>query len=247
MPYVLAFLTLLLIGCGSQQADGDTVRDPASGVQLNGDVLRVLMPVGALAVPRGHDPLQHERAVVEDFAAKNGWTVEIVAVGGYAALGDALLTGMGDLIAANYTVTDERSEKMQFTEPLGRVHELLVGRAGKKQPRSLDELNGTTIGVQAGTSYVDTARALRAEYPGNRFVQIPADLSYDEVLERVTSGGIDYTILDDNLFNRLRPFHDGVVASLDLSLHDRPIAWGVAPDQPDLLAAAKCLPDALSD
>ena len=68
----------------------------------------------------------------------------------------ALEEGLGDVIAANLTMTAERSERMAFTTPLGRgVRELLISHVDAAAPASWDELSGQTVMVHADSSYFE--------------------------------------------------------------------------------------------
>jgi ABC-type amino acid transport substrate-binding protein len=52
---------------------------------------------------------------------------------------EALVTGKGDILAANLTITPERLEKVDFTIPwLNEVHEILI--QGKDSPKKLTKL-----------------------------------------------------------------------------------------------------------
>lgn len=243
---LLGSTLLVLAACGGQDqatAMGQRPDAPIAKPELTGGTLRVLVPPGGAALPRGGDPLQLEREYVQEFAAEIGAECEFVTADGIGSLVDDLLAGRGDLIAANFTHTDSRAERVAFTDPVGEIHELLIARSGISLPGSLDQLSGQTLHIQRGTSYVETAVALKEDVPGLRVLELPPELDAEAILDRLAAGEVDFTIMDSNLFGRLRTDRSDVVGAIDLTLTPRPVAWAVAPERPDLLAAANAFID----
>ncbi|MEN1727168.1 MAG: transporter substrate-binding domain-containing protein, partial [Pseudomonadota bacterium] len=80
----------------------------------------------------------------------------------------ALQEGLGDIIAADLTVTPERSEQVQFTTPLGRnVRELLVRHADAREPESLEDLAGEAVFIAAYSSYAEHLSAVNQRLQAN--------------------------------------------------------------------------------
>ena len=72
-----------------------------------------------------------------------------------------LVAGKGDVVAANLTVTPERSRLVNFVVPAATgVKEVIVTGPGAPVLRSLDDLAGQTVYVQPGTSYYQSLLAL---------------------------------------------------------------------------------------
>jgi polar amino acid transport system substrate-binding protein len=70
----------------------------------------------------------------------------------------ALLAGNCDIIASAMTITDERAEQVNFTDPYFDADQsLLVTKANEETYATLDSLAGRTIGVQSGTTGADYA------------------------------------------------------------------------------------------
>jgi ABC-type amino acid transport substrate-binding protein len=77
---------------------------------------------------------------------------------------DALNNGAYDCVAAGTTVTPERETKAQFVPPyLISGQSLAVDRARLPHVRSIDDLDGLTIGVQQGNTSQPIADRLVAE------------------------------------------------------------------------------------
>jgi polar amino acid transport system substrate-binding protein len=85
----------------------------------------------------------------------------------------ALTAGNCDVIVSATTITEERSEQVLFSDPYFDADQsLMVTTANEGTYKTLDDLAGKTIGVQAGTTGADYAEenkpegATVKEYPG---------------------------------------------------------------------------------
>ncbi len=66
----------------------------------------------------------------------------------------ALIQGKGDIAAANLTITPERQQWVEFSEPLWTgVSELVVTGPGSPSVRSLDDPAGQEVFVRLSSSY----------------------------------------------------------------------------------------------
>jgi len=117
----------------------------------------------------------------------------------------ALEEGLGDIIAANLTVTAERSDRVQFTTPLGRgVREVLVRHKDARALRSLEDMAGRTLFITANSSYAEHVKAVNQQFEatGLEAIQIreaPDHFQTEDALEMVNAGLVDYTIADGYL------------------------------------------------
>jgi polar amino acid transport system substrate-binding protein len=95
-----------------------------------------------------------------------GATAEFIPYEGsdFNGVFDALNNGAYDCVAAGTTVTPERETKAQFVPPyLISGQSLAVDRARLPHVRSIDDLDGLTIGVQQGNTSQPIADRLVAE------------------------------------------------------------------------------------
>jgi membrane-bound lytic murein transglycosylase MltF len=117
----------------------------------------------------------------------------------------ALEEGLGDIVAANLTVTDARAERIRFTTPLGRnVRELLVRHVDAPALDSLSDLAGRTLFISTQSSYAEhleqVNRQLRADGLEPIIVrEAPSHFQTEDALEMVNAGLVDYTIADGYL------------------------------------------------
>lgn len=64
----------------------------------------------------------------------------------------ALNGGKGDMVAAGMTVTDERKESVDFSNPYAKAMQLIIVNEGNTDIKGESDLAGKIIGVQLGTT-----------------------------------------------------------------------------------------------
>jgi membrane-bound lytic murein transglycosylase MltF len=117
----------------------------------------------------------------------------------------ALTSGHIDAVAAQWTITPERQQAVDFSVPLRRkVSEIVVTAAGVSGIESADDLSGREVFVRRSSSYFDSLRALNARLeadgrPPAVILEAPESLEDDDILEMVNAGLVDVTIADDYL------------------------------------------------
>jgi membrane-bound lytic murein transglycosylase MltF len=117
----------------------------------------------------------------------------------------ALEAGLGDIAAANLTITPEREKLVDFSRPSMRnVSEILVtSKASKLQPKSLDEMAGLELHVRVSSSYYDSILAtnqalLEKNLPPVRLVAVDENLEDEDLLEMVNAGLIPAIVVDSH-------------------------------------------------
>ncbi len=155
----------------------------------------------------------------------------------------ALEQGLGDIIAANLTVTDERAERVQFTTPLGRnVRELLVRHSGARVPESLEDLAGQTVFIPANSSYVEHLETINQRFESEglepiRVREAPGHFQTEDALEMVNAGLVDYTIADGYLADFWQQVLPDLVVHDDIAITEgNDIAFAVRKNSPQLEA-----------
>ena len=117
----------------------------------------------------------------------------------------ALLSGLGDLVAANLTITDERRRVADFSTPLrSGVRELVVSGPAAPELSSLDALSGKEVWVRTTSSFHQSLVQLntRLGSEGKDPVVIRAadeNLETEDLLEMVNAGIIGITIADSHI------------------------------------------------
>jgi ABC-type amino acid transport substrate-binding protein len=114
-----------------------------------------------------------------------------------------LLTGgQGDVVAANLTITPERSRLVDFTTPVARdVSELIVTGPGAPPLATLDDLAGKDIYVSRATSYYDSLVALNQQFLRRglapiRLREAPGNFETEDILEMANAGLVNIVVAD---------------------------------------------------
>lgn len=198
--------------------------------------LRVVTRYAATTYSIGPDgPQGPEFDLVRGFADELGVTLVVETVDAVSEVVPRLLSGEADLAAAGLSMTDSRREFVDFGHPYASVDMYLIYKLGTGRPRSIEDLAGSTIEVVAGSSHADMLAALAKHYPKLEWTE-NGDVEVVDLLEKVATGEIDYTVADSTNFNIQRHFYPELRVALDLQVAD-PIAWAFRKGESDRLLA----------
>ena len=131
--------------------------------------------------------------VVRAVAQKAGIEVKFVNTP-WEGIFNALKQGDRDLLVSSITITDERRQSMDFSEPYFDAHQLIAVRGDSKVTRFQD-LEPLRVGVQTGTTGDETISKLQGKNSPNikRFESTPL------ALKELESGGIDAVVADNGV------------------------------------------------
>lgn len=189
-------------------------------------------------LPRQGTPRSQDRAMLERFAAKHSLTAEFIAVERFDQLIPSLREGRGDVIAADLTVTPERSTELAFTRPLALVNEVVVGKRGTTGlPRKPEELAARTVHVRASSTFAASLAALAKEKaPGLTLEPVPESIDSEELAWKVSRGEVPLTVVDSHLLAAIQTYNPDVEALFSIA-EKRALAWAVRPENPALRGA----------
>jgi membrane-bound lytic murein transglycosylase F len=185
-----------------------------------------------------HKGEQHgfDYELTKRFAAEQGLRLDVVVPPSADLLLPWLLEGRGDVIAAELTVTPERQAQIAFSTPYLFVDEVVVQRVGAPPITSAADLRGKHIAVRPSSSYATTLAALQAEHGPFTVDNVPEDVDSEMIVEQVARGELPMTVVDSTVVS-IAVAH-GVELQVGAVLAaQRPIAFGVRPGNPELLAA----------
>jgi ABC-type amino acid transport substrate-binding protein len=181
-------------------------------------------------------------------AEKLDMSVAFVAFEGtdFNGIFDALSSGSFDCIAAGTTVTPAREKKAKFVPPyLISGQSLAVDTRRLPAVRSIDDLEGLTIGVQQGNTSGPIAEKLVADGKAAR-VRVYDYGGIKDALEDLTTGGCDaFMKLGPVLTELVKPIADVEVVQRAITTENIAIAVGF--DDQELLARITVAQAALED
>jgi len=111
--------------------------------------------------------------------------------------------GVGDITVAGLSVTPQRKKEFLFGPKYFSVQEQMICHRSmyrqKNFPKDMEDLSGLKVVVGQRTSYEQTLKELEENYPQMK-VDYEAELSTEQLLEKVWKREIDCTVADSNVF-----------------------------------------------
>jgi membrane-bound lytic murein transglycosylase MltF len=155
-----------------------------------------------------------------------------------------LVEGRGDIAAANLTITDERRQQVDFSDPVGAgVDEIVITGPASPPIASAQDLSGQEVFVRQSSSYYESLQRLNAELekagkPPVRLRLAPESLEDEDLLEMVNAGLVRLVVVDSHkaefwaqIFPKIR-LHPEVAVRTGGA-----IAWAFRKNSPKLKAA----------
>ncbi|RNC83353.1 MAG: lytic transglycosylase F [Balneola sp.] len=175
-----------------------------------------------------------EYELVKEFAQKNDMALEVIIPAEGENPYDLLNSGAGDLIAANYTITNEREELVNFTRPYNLVNQIIVLSEGLGvEPESISELSGIPITIRRNSSYFQELKKLQDEGFDIQINVVSEDMDTETLLFQVANGVYEATVADDNIFYASNKYMSGLIRGPIIAENDE-IAWAVRKNSSDL-------------
>ena len=142
-------------------------------------------------------------------------------------LGD-VASWRADMAAAGLTITPARAAQYAFTDPYHTVDQVLVYRMGKRRPRSIEDVLDGQLAVTGGSSYVETLMALQLANPELQWTEMADAASAEELLQRVASRELDYTVVDSNDLSINQNFFPSLRVGFKLAENEQ-LGWAFRP------------------
>lgn len=225
--------SMLLTACGggNTQATEDTGSDTQqseTAENTEGGVLR--MATNATFPPyeyyEGDEVVGIDPEIAAAIAEKLGMTLEINDMDFDPAIA-AAQTGQADIVMEGLTVTDDRKEKINFTDSYATgVQVVIVPEDSDIQ--SVDDLEGKLIGVQQGTTGDLYCSDDYGEENVQKFTSGPV------AVEALKNGQIDCVVIDNEPAKNYVAQNEGLKI-LDTEYVTEEYAIGISKDNPELL------------
>ena len=143
-----------------------------------------------------------------------------------------LRSGEGDFIAAAFTNTQARRERVAFSEPYLIVRQHLIVHSSNYVVRRMADMFGMTVHVRQGTAYESRLRELKA---GGLQIDIVVhqDTPTEELIRAVHAEEIQATVADTHIGRLNRRYYPDTRMALAIS-GPQALAWAVRPRSDDL-------------
>jgi membrane-bound lytic murein transglycosylase MltF len=153
----------------------------------------------------------------------------------------ALVQGLGDIAAANLTITPDRLEEIDFSDPLATdVSELVVTGPSAPPVATIEDLSGKEIHVRRSSSYWQSLNQLNGDLlsRGLEPIRIVAAEEYfedEDLLEMVNAGLLPMIVVDSHKASFWDQIFDNITVREDLAVRTGGrIAWAFRKDSPQL-------------
>ncbi len=170
-----------------------------------------------------------EYELLNEFAKNHNLALEVVVMEPDENPYDMLNSGKGDVIAANYTITEVREQYVDFTRPYNLVSQVLVFSDELYEiPQNIQQLiqRGIPVAVRPNSSYYYRLQELRKNgYPIE--INLVSNTKHTEaLLYDVSQGAFSATVADDNIFQAADRYMDHLIRGPIIAKKDT-IAWAI--------------------
>tara|TARA_Y100000589_G_scaffold317298_1_gene343197 strand:+ start:125851 stop:127251 length:1401 start_codon:yes stop_codon:yes gene_type:complete len=185
-------------------------------------------------------PMGFEYDILNNYCKHLNVSMNVVPIHTFATVFDDLNSGKGDIIAANLTITKERTKKAAFTIPHTYTRQVLVQRkhsANDSTPfiHSPLELAHKHIVTHKNTSFYERLVHLSEEIGAPIYIDTASPaITSEELIDKVAMGEINFTVADENVAKVLQHFYPNIDISVPLSMKQK-IAFAVRKNSRKLL------------
>lgn len=243
MRYIY-FLTIFIfcVSCGFEsdvdagRADDAAVQPIPTEVESSGTLVALVdNSISSYYVYKGQ-PRGFEYELLQWFCNDHGFSLDIRVVH-FERIIDSLLAGVGDVAAANLTVTKERGALVHFSPHIIRNRQVLLQRLPDNHHRlsrrerdaqmitdALD-LDGKVVHVHPESSFYQRIRNLSQENGIDVLIHpVSEEIHPDQLARMVSEGQINFTVMDENTARLQTRMYSNIDAEVPLSLRQS-ISW----------------------
>lgn len=197
--FIISLLVIgLLAACGTNNEEGNETSTGTGNEEKK--VLKMATsadypPFEYIDTTKGSEIIGFDIDLVNALAEKTGYEVEVQDMD-FNSLIPALQAKQIDLVLAGMTPTPERAENVDFTDIYYTANHMIVSLKDK-EIKSVEELDGKTIGVQLGSIQEEKANEIAEKVN----VKIENRNKISELIQEMKSGRIDAAIIEDTVAN----------------------------------------------
>lgn len=190
-----------LAGCGGKQeaAQEASAPQPEASAAASGGDKEYIVGTDASYAPF---EFQNDKQEIVGFdvdvltavAAKGGFKVKFVNTP-WEGMFATLPQGDRDILSSAITITDERKQSMDFSDPYFEARQLIAINKSSTDVKSFQDLKNKKVAVQTGTTGDEVVQKLLGKTSANikRFESMPL------ALKELESGGVDAAVGDNGV------------------------------------------------
>ncbi|MEZ5196340.1 MAG: transporter substrate-binding domain-containing protein [Bacteroidales bacterium] len=251
---VLLFL-ILFYSCGDEHKRGVNKKPaPQKPTDL---VLNKVLNSGKLVATTDYnstnyfiyrgEPMGYQFELLKSFCEYLGVKLEIKIINDLQSSFECIEKDGYDLIALGLTVTKERNELVDFSQPLGQTRQMLIQRKPDnwRKMGTMDEINskllrnpldlaGKTVHIQKNTIFLSRLNNLSNEIGSDINIVEHPTATVEELIDLVAKGEIEYTVADEHIALVNKKYYPAIDCETPISFSQN-IAWAVKKGETDLL------------
>lgn len=180
------------------------------------------------ALPRTGSTSIYHHQLLTLFAQEHNLQVKWVTVSNLQEMFTQLEQFKADVIPRHLTITIKRDERFNFTYPLLRDKEVLIGPLKAKSPSNEEDIS---ITLPADSAYRES---IKKEFPHWKINTLEESLNSEQLADELINGSFDYSVIDGFAFDILKQYRDDIKVLLTLP-SGIDLAWMVNLNNPTLL------------
>ncbi len=193
------------------------------------------------------EPMGYQYELLKSFADYLGVKLDLRIINSLDESFSCITSGHCEILAIGLTVTKERSERVDFTEPLTQTRQMLVQRKPDnwREMRTMEQVDnllirnpldlaGKTIYIQKNSTYKSRLENLSDEIGADITIVEDPEATVEELIVRVARGDIDYTVCDEHIALVNKKFYSEIDVNTPISFPQN-LAWAVKKGSQGLL------------
>lgn len=181
----MLILTIALAGCGGQKQQGQSNQQTAKVLKMGAETT---FPPFEFQDEKSKEYTGFDVDIMKAIGKQMGYEVQVASMG-FDALIPALEASQIDVIASAMTITPERANKVNFSNPYYKSGLTIVVRNDNNTVKSFNDLEGKNIAVQIGTTGAEQAKKIKD-------AKVREFNSASEAYMELKAGGVDAVVND---------------------------------------------------
>jgi len=235
---IVLVINILAVSCKEKEPDDETFWTNPAQTDLEDIIkrgtLRAVVDNSSTSyyIYRGRR-MGYEYEMLRNLSQRMGVQLRLVITDDIEEAFKFLVQGKADIIAMNLEKTEERRQYASFSDPTNSLSTVLVQRTGEEIMGELTQLDKKTIHLRSGSVYKQQLEALQEKHQLEINI-IEVQESSENMVNKVMSGEIDYTVVDNDIALVNATYYDDIDVSLEISEVSE-VSWAVRRNSPDLL------------
>jgi membrane-bound lytic murein transglycosylase F len=216
---ILFLSTFLLFGCQPTEKNASLQRIIERGYINVGTIYGLTS-----YYLEAEDAAGFEYELVKNYADSLGVDLKVVPSYSLEELFNKLDSGEVDILAAGLAVTEKRRQQYDFSPSYDNISQKLVFKQGNIRPRDIEDLTGNLL-IMAHSSHEENLIQLKNSNQELAW-QVSDEFDSEELLLKVLSDEIDYTVIDSNTLAVNRRYYPEISIGFTIK-KPQPLAWAV--------------------